>query len=107
MAGSVPARRIESVHATLGRYDGIGGSQEEVIQVGRQLAAVLSKAPGFISYALLEVGDGMLATVSVFETQAELEAADRVIAAWVAMHRTLLTPATEAISGEVLVQKGM
>ena len=95
------------MHATLRRYDGIGGSQDQVIQVGRQLAAVLSRAPGFISYALLELGDGMLATVSVFETQAELEAANRLIVAWVATHRTLLTAAGEAVSGEVLVQKGM
>ncbi|MBV9357785.1 MAG: hypothetical protein JO023_19910 [Chloroflexi bacterium] len=96
------------MHATLGRYDGISGeSQDKVIQVGRQLAAVVSKAPGFVSYALLEVGDGTLATVSVFETRAELQAADRLIAAWVAMHRTLLTPAGEGVSGEVLVQRGM
>jgi hypothetical protein len=43
----------------------------------------------------------------VEEGQAELEATDRLIAAWMAMHRTLLALAGEAVSGEVMVQKGM
>ncbi|MBV9358204.1 MAG: hypothetical protein JO023_22045 [Chloroflexi bacterium] len=95
------------MHATLGRYDRVSASPDEVVQVGRQLATVLSKAPGFISYALLNMGDGVLATVSIFETQAELEEADRLTAAWVAAHSTPLARPSEAVSGEILVQKGM
>ena len=95
------------MHATLGRYDRVSASSDEVIRVGRQLAAVLSQASGFVSYVLLDMGDGVLTTVSIFETQAELEEADRLTAAWVAAHPTPLTPPTEAVSGEILVQKGM
>jgi heme-degrading monooxygenase HmoA len=95
------------IHAALGRYEPSGASQDEIIQAGRQLAVALSRAPGFISYALLEVGDGVLATVSVFETRAELEAAERLVAAWMAAHPTPLRPPTEAVRGEILVQKGM
>jgi hypothetical protein len=77
------------------------------MQAGRQLAVVLSKAPGFISYLLLDTGDGTLATVSIFETRADLEEAERLIASWVAPNRTPLTVPSAAMSGEILVQKGM
>jgi hypothetical protein len=107
MAAGPVARSIEPMHATLGRYDRISASQDEVVQAGRQLAAVLSKAPGFISYALLDMGDGALATVSFFETQADQEEADRLLAAWVATHATVLAPPADALRGEILVQKGM
>jgi heme-degrading monooxygenase HmoA len=107
MAAGHARRRIDPMHATLGRYDRIDASQDEVIRSGRQLAAALSKAPGFISYALLEVGDGVLATVSVFETQAELAEGERLIAAWAAAHAAPLGPPAEAVTGEILVQKGM
>lgn len=96
------------MYATLGRYDRISASQEEVIVAGRQLATALSRAPGFISYALLEVGDGVLATMCVFDTQTDLVAAEGLIATWVATHGgiPLATP-SQRFTGEILVQKGM
>jgi hypothetical protein len=107
MAAGRAGPSIETMHATLGRYDRVSASQDEVIRAGRQLAAALSKAPGFISYALLDLGDGALATVSVFETQGDQEEADRLLAAWVATHATVLAPPADALRGEILVQKGM
>ena len=91
----------------LGRYHRVSASQDEVIRAGRQLAAVPSTTPGFISYALLELGNGALATVSVFETQADEEESDRLPAAWVAAHPTPLASPADALPGEFLVQKGM
>ena len=58
------------MHATICRHEDIAGSTEEVMHAGRRLAMALSKLPGFVTYALLEAGDGVLATMSVFETQA-------------------------------------
>ncbi|MBV9596587.1 MAG: hypothetical protein JOZ87_06955 [Chloroflexi bacterium] len=95
------------MHASLGRYERCGASQAELVQVGRQLARLVSQAPGFISYALLEARDGMLATVSVFETEAQLEEADRLLADWLAAHATPLARPLATLRGEILVQKGM
>jgi hypothetical protein len=96
------------MYATLERYDRIRASQDEVIVAGRQLAAALSKAPGFISYALLAVGDGVLATMCVFETQIELVAAEGLVATWMATHAgTPLAAPAHTLTGEILVQKGM
>ena len=97
-----------SLHATICRYDGVTGSAEDVTLAGRRLAAALSAAPGFVSYALLDAGDGVLVAVSIFEQKTELEAADRLVEAWVRNHLAALLPQPgQVITGEVIVQKGM
>src|SRR5688500_17122695 len=88
----VMRRRAVPLHATICRYDGVTASIEEVMQAGRQLASVLSTAPGFVSYAVLDAGDGVLVSVNVFDDQTNLEAADQLIVRWVAEHRAALLP---------------
>ena len=96
------------MHATIYHYDGVTGSIDEVVRVGRQLAIALRKSPGFVSYALLDAGDGVLVAVSIFEQKTELEAADRLVEAWVRNHLAALLPQPgQVITGEVIVQKGM
>jgi hypothetical protein len=45
----------------------------------------------------------VLASVSVFETSAELQLAE----VWLAARRVSLTPPSDVVSGEVLVERGM
>jgi hypothetical protein len=96
------------LHATICRYDGVTASIEEVMRAGRRLASALSTAPGFVSYAVLDAGDGVLVSVTVFDDRTDLEAADQLIARWVAEQLTALLPRPpEVIAGEVIVQRGM
>ena len=96
------------MHASIGHYTRISTAADEVIQATRHLAAELSHVPGFVSYALLDMGDGSLASISVFESRAELDAGDRLIVAWMAEH--LLghsTTLARAVAGEIVFQRGM
>ena len=74
------------MHASIGHYAAHGAAADEVIQAARHLGAELSQAPGFVSYALVEAGDGVLASINVFESRSELDAGDRLIGAWMAGH---------------------
>jgi hypothetical protein len=96
------------MHASIGHYHGLGAATDEVIQAARHLVAALSHAPGFVSYALLDVGDGALASISIFESRSELDDGDRLIGAWMAEHlpRPPGTPASTEI-GEIVLQRGM
>ena len=97
-----------SLHATICRYDGVTGPIDEVMRAGRQLATALSTTPGFVSYAVLDAGNGVLVSVNVFDDRTSLEAADQIIVRWVAEHLTALLPRPpEVIAGEVIVQRGM
>ena len=68
----------------------------------------VNKQPGLVTCALLEAGDGVLASVSVFETRATLAAADRLVEQWLTEDLAALLPCRpHVITGEVVVQKGM
>jgi hypothetical protein len=97
-----------SLFATICRYDQVSESIDEVMLTGQQLASELSRVPGFVSYALVDAGQGVLVSINVFEDRTDLEAADRIVAGWVAQHLGALLPhPPEVIAGEVVVQRGM
>jgi hypothetical protein len=97
-----------SLHATVCRYDGVTGPADDVMRAGRLLASTLSRAPGFVAYALLDAGPGALLSINVFENPIELEAADQLVLSWAAHHLSTIAPhAPEVITGEVIVQRGM
>jgi hypothetical protein len=97
-----------SLHATICRYDSITGPIDAVVDSGRQLAAVLGQEPGFVSFAVLDAGHGVIVSINVFEDRTELVAADQIVAEWVAQYLVALLPRPpEVIGGEVIVQRGM
>ena len=96
------------MHAVIRRYDHVAGTPDDLHRAGRALAARLSRAPGFVSYAALDAGAGVLAWVTFFETEADLLAADRLVAAWEAEHLGALLPRPPQVTGgEVVVQRGL
>ena len=96
------------MHAVIRRYDRVAGPPERLQRAGQALAVRLSRAPGFVSYAALDDGAGVLASVSFFETEADLVAADRLVAAWEAEYLGALLPRPPAVTGgEVVVQRGL
>jgi hypothetical protein len=83
-------------------------SPEEFRRTGRQLAFALAKVPGFVSYALLETADGVLASVSICETPGSLAEANRVLADWEAESLALPAQRPPSVStGEVIMQLGL
>jgi hypothetical protein len=96
------------LQATICRYDGVTASVEEVMRAGRRLASALSQTPGFVSYAVLDAGDGVLVSVTVFDDQVDLAATEPLIARQTREHLATLLPCPAAvIAGEVIVQRGM
>jgi hypothetical protein len=96
------------MHARICRYEAVDWSLDELRRVGRPAGAALGTAPGFVSYAVLDLGDGALASVCIFETPAQLEAGERVLRAWGAAQPGCPLGAPVAVaSGEVVVQRGM
>jgi hypothetical protein len=96
------------MHARISRYEAADWSLDELHRVGRQLAAAVGAVPGFVSYALLDVGNGELTSVCVFETLGQLERGEQVRRAWCETEtRWPLGAPVAVITGEVVVQRGM
>jgi len=95
------------MYASVRRYEMDPGSVDEVMRrVEEGFVPIVSKAPGFIAYYALDAGDGVVASITVFEDQAGAEESDRMAADWVKENVASLLPTPpEATAGDVRVHK--
>jgi hypothetical protein len=73
------------MYATVRRYEGIDKVRSEEItrKVGDSLLPRLSELPGFGGYYLIDAGDAVLTSISVFEDASHAHESTRVAARWV------------------------
>ena len=73
------------MYATVRRYEGIDNDRaaEVTKKVGETLIPSLSKLPGFGGYYLIEAGNGVMTSVSLFDTSAHAEESTQLAAKWV------------------------
>jgi hypothetical protein len=73
------------MYATVRRYEGIDKARAEEIsrRIDEHLLPRLSELPGFRGYYLIDAGEGVLASVSLFESANEAHESTRVAARWV------------------------
>jgi hypothetical protein len=67
---------------------------------------IISKAPGFVAYYVVDAGNDVVASVSVFQDQAGAEESNRMAADWVKENiASLVSGAPEITAGAVTVHK--
>lgn len=95
------------MYASIRRYEMDPGSVDELMRrVEEGFVPIVSKAPGFIAYYVLDAGDGVVASINIFEDQAGAEESDRRAADWVKENvASLLLNPPEATAGDVRVHK--
>jgi len=73
------------MYATVRRYEGIDKvrSEEVTSKVDQSLLPSLSQLPGFVGYYLIDAGEGVLASVSLFADAKQAHESTRVAARWV------------------------
>jgi hypothetical protein len=72
------------MYATHRRYEGIDQSRIEELtrKVNDGLIPKLSELPGFNGYFLFEAGNGVIKSISLFDTSDQAEDSTRVAAEW-------------------------
>jgi hypothetical protein len=72
------------MYATHRRYEGIDPSRFEELtrKVNEGLIPRLSKLPGFNGYFLMEAGNGVVRSTSLFDTSSQAEDSTRVASEW-------------------------
>jgi hypothetical protein len=95
------------MHATIRRYEAIDQNRtsELVKKAENSLLPSLSKLPGFNGYYLIEAGNGVISSVSLFDTAAHAEESTRVASGWLRDERleTALPNPPKITNGEVVV----
>jgi hypothetical protein len=73
------------MHATIRRYEGVDQNRTDELttKINESLAPKLSKLPGFSGYYLIETGNGVMSSLSLFENVEQAEESTRVAATWV------------------------
>ena len=94
---------------TIRRYESIDQSRksELVKKVDESLLPTLSELPGFNAYSLIDAGDGVMTSVSFFDTAAQADESSRIAASWLREQKleTALPNAPKITSGDVVAHK--
>jgi len=97
------------MHATLRRYEGVDRQRtaELTEKVNDTLIPRLSELPGFNGYYLIEAGNGVMSSISLFETSAQADDSTRFVSEWVREQHLegALPNSPKVTSGPVIPQK--
>jgi hypothetical protein len=96
------------MHATLRRYEGVESSRtvELTRKVDENLIPKLKELPGFSGYYLIEAGNGVMTSISLFDTAEQADKSSRIASNWVRDEKleTALPNAPKITFGEVVAR---
>ena len=78
--------------AAVRRYEGITDPAEAGRLVGESFIPLLEHVPGFIAYYWIDAGDGVMASLSVYESQAGADKSIELAREWVRENAAELIP---------------
>ncbi len=95
------------MYASIRRYKTTPGVAAELARrVNQGFVPIISKAPGFVAYYVVDAGNDVVASVSVFQDQAGAEESNRMAADWVKENiASLVSGSPEITAGAVTVHK--
>jgi quinol monooxygenase YgiN len=94
---------VKAMHAVIRRYQVDPGSMDEIMrQVNEGFIPIIKDAQGFLAYYALDDGQGVVATVSVFEDRAGAEESINMAADYIRENLASMLPnPPEITAGEV------
>ena len=95
--------------ATIRRYEGVDQSRvnELVKKTDETLKPSLTELPGFGGYYLIDTGNGVMTSISFFDTPAHADESSKTASTWVSEQKldAALPNAPKITSGEIVVQE--
>ena len=93
------------MYAMIRRYR--TSSVEEVAKrIKQDFLSVITTAPGFIAYYVIDESNGVQSSVSVFENKQHAEYSNKLAEYWVKEHAAFLLNSPEYTAGEVIIYQG-
>jgi hypothetical protein len=94
------------MHATIRRYDGVDQARTDELtrKVNETLVPKLSKLPGFAGYFLIEAGNGIFSSLSLFETPEQGKESSTIVTTWIRDEKleTMIPNEPKITSGQVV-----
>jgi len=80
------------MYAAVRRYEGITDNAEAARLVGETFVPLLQGVPGFLAYYWIDAGDGVMASLSLFENQDGADKSVEIAHAWIVENAPTLFP---------------
>ena len=81
-----------------------GAVDELMRKLDEGFMPIISEAPGYVAYYVIDSGDGVVSAVSIFDDEATGAASNRLAESWVRENLGSVVPGpAEVISGRVMV----
>jgi hypothetical protein len=80
------------MYAAVRRYEGIADDADACRLVADSFVPLLQHVPGFIAYYWIDAGDGVMASLSLFESQEGADKSVEIAHAWVVENAPALFP---------------
>jgi hypothetical protein len=95
------------MYASVRRYQTSPGAAVEIAQrVNQGFVPIISKAPGFVAYYVVDGGNDVVASISVFQDEAGAVESNRMAAGWIKENIASLFVGSPVITaGAVTVHK--
>ena len=92
--------------ATIRRYDGVEQNRtiELTSKVNETLMPKLNKLPGFKGYYLIDAGNGVFSSLSLFQTREQVMESTKFVATWIREEKldTILPNEPKITSGKIV-----
>ena len=96
------------MHATIRRYEGVDATRMNEIadKVNETLVPQLRELPGFAGYFLVKADNGVVSSLSLFETPEQTDESTKVVTNWIGDENfnTAIPNAPKITSGRVVAQ---
>lgn len=95
------------MYVVIRRYEADIASSDEVVRRVREgFLPLIQQRPGFVAYHLVDAGDGVITSISIFRDHAEANESTRNAAEWVKANLAeLVQGPPEIISGKVVLSE--
>jgi hypothetical protein len=95
------------MNASIHHYSAARLQTNQLLDPGRHMLSTVALVPGFVSFILLDFGAGHLASVCICEDPQTLELVDGLVLTWMRDKTGAVTIAGQAVSGELVLQRGL
>lgn len=93
--------------ATARRYEGVKDPAAAAKKVDEVFVPLISALPGFVEYFWINLGDGAMMSITIFETLSEAIDANEKSRVWVKEHlRSVLAPSVRVEAGSIVAYSG-
>ncbi len=95
------------MYASIRRYEKVLDTVAATKKVNEVFVPLISALPGFVEYYWIDLGDGIMISVTVFKTMSDAIDANEKARDWVKEHlSSVLGPSTRIEAGKIVAYKG-